>query len=46
MTRADGHQLYALTVRYGQVHAREIDAAPGSGQGLGSGQPGPEPRRR
>ena len=23
----DGYELYALTVRYGQVHAREIDAA-------------------
>lgn len=27
MVRADGHDLYALTLRYGQVHATEIDAA-------------------
>lgn len=27
IARADGHELYALTVRYGQVHAREIEAA-------------------
>lgn len=25
--KRDGHELYALTVRYGQVHALEIDAA-------------------
>ena len=25
--RAEGYELYALTVRYGQVHAAEIDAA-------------------
>ena len=24
---ADGYELYALTVRYGQVHAREVEAA-------------------
>ena len=24
---ADGYELYALTIRYGQVHAREIEAA-------------------
>ena len=27
MGRRDGYELYALTVRYGQVHAREIEAA-------------------
>jgi 7-cyano-7-deazaguanine synthase len=27
MARRDGYDLYALTVRYGQVHAREIAAA-------------------
>jgi len=27
MARRDGFQLYALTVRYGQVHAREVAAA-------------------
>ena len=27
IARADGYDLYALTIRYGQVHAREIDAA-------------------
>ncbi len=27
LARADGFELYALTVRYGQRHAREIDAA-------------------
>ena len=27
IARADGYELYALTIRYGQVHAREIEAA-------------------
>ena len=27
MVRAEGYELFALTVRYGQIHAREIDAA-------------------
>jgi 7-cyano-7-deazaguanine synthase len=27
MARADGYALYALSVRYGQIHAREIEAA-------------------
>ena len=27
MVKADGYELYALSVQYGQVHAREIDAA-------------------
>jgi 7-cyano-7-deazaguanine synthase len=35
MTRADGHELFALTVRYGQVHAREIGAARDVARSLG-----------
>ena len=27
IAKADGYELYALTIRYGQVHAREIEAA-------------------
>jgi 7-cyano-7-deazaguanine synthase len=27
MARAEGYELYALTVRYGQIHAREVAAA-------------------
>ena len=27
IARRDGYELFALTVRYGQVHAREVDAA-------------------
>ena len=27
IARADGHELYALTIRYGQVHALEVEAA-------------------
>src|SRR3954463_8066902 len=27
MTRADGYELHALTIRYGQIHAREVEAA-------------------
>jgi 7-cyano-7-deazaguanine synthase len=27
IARADGYELYALTVRYGQVHEREVEAA-------------------
>jgi 7-cyano-7-deazaguanine synthase len=27
MAKEEGYNLYALTIRYGQVHAREIDAA-------------------
>jgi 7-cyano-7-deazaguanine synthase len=27
IARADGYELYALTVRYGQTHAREVEAA-------------------
>ena len=35
IARADGHELYALTVRYGQVHAAEIDAARRVARALG-----------
>ncbi len=27
MTKADGYEVYALSIRYGQIHAREIEAA-------------------
>jgi len=27
MVKADGYELYALTLRYGQVHVREVEAA-------------------
>jgi len=33
---ADGFALYALTVRYGQVHAREVDAARRVAKALGA----------
>lgn len=35
MARADGYELYALTVRYGQVHAREIAASRDVARDLG-----------
>jgi 7-cyano-7-deazaguanine synthase len=35
MLRAEGYELHALTVRYGQVHAREIEAARAVAQALG-----------
>lgn len=35
MARTDGHELYALTVRYGQVHAREVESARGVARALG-----------
>lgn len=35
MARADGYELFALTVRYGQVHAREIAAARDVARDLG-----------
>src|SRR3954449_378244 len=35
LAKADGYALYALSVRYGQVHAREIDAARDVAQALG-----------
>ena len=35
IAKADGYELYALTVRYGQVHAREVDAARAVARALG-----------
>lgn len=35
IARDEGHALYALTVRYGQVHAREIDRARAVARALG-----------
>jgi 7-cyano-7-deazaguanine synthase len=35
MARRDGFELYALTVRYGQVHAREVAAARDVAKNLG-----------
>lgn len=35
IVRAEGYDLYALTVRYGQVHAREIEASRAVAQALG-----------
>src|SRR6516165_7966887 len=35
MARADGYTLYALSIRYGQTHAREIEAARGVARALG-----------
>ena len=35
IARAEGYDLYALTVRYGQVHAAEIDAARRVAKALG-----------
>jgi 7-cyano-7-deazaguanine synthase len=35
MVKADGYELYALTVRYGQVHAREVEAARNVARALG-----------
>src|SRR3954452_1767807 len=35
MVRADGYELYALTIRYGQVHAREVDASRDVARDLG-----------
>lgn len=35
IARADGHELYALTVRYGQLHACELDAASRVAEALG-----------
>ncbi len=35
MTKADGYELYALSVRYGQIHAREIEAARAAARALG-----------
>jgi len=35
LARADGYELYALTLRYGQVHAREVEAAREVARALG-----------
>ena len=35
MARREGYELYALTVRYGQVHEREVTAARDVGKSLG-----------
>jgi 7-cyano-7-deazaguanine synthase len=35
IARRDGYELYALTVRYGQVHAREVTAARDVARALG-----------
>jgi 7-cyano-7-deazaguanine synthase len=35
IARAEGYDLFALTVRYGQVHAREIDSARQAARALG-----------
>ena len=35
VVRADGYELFALSVRYGQVHAREVAAARNVAQALG-----------
>ena len=35
IAREEGYELHALTVRYGQVHAREIDAARAVARSLG-----------
>jgi 7-cyano-7-deazaguanine synthase len=35
IARADGYELYALTIRYGQVHAREVEGARAVARALG-----------
>jgi 7-cyano-7-deazaguanine synthase len=35
MTKAEGYALYALSIRYGQIHAREIEAARAAARALG-----------
>jgi 7-cyano-7-deazaguanine synthase len=35
MTKAEGNDLYALSIRYGQIHAREIESARGVARVLG-----------
>src|SRR3954469_825990 len=35
IVKADGYELYALSVRYGQLHAREIEAAGNVARALG-----------
>jgi 7-cyano-7-deazaguanine synthase len=34
IAKADGYELYALTIRYGQVHVRELEAARGVARSL------------
>ncbi|HWK11025.1 MAG TPA: 7-cyano-7-deazaguanine synthase, partial [Vicinamibacterales bacterium] len=36
IAKSEGYDLYALTVRYGQVHAREIEAARKVARALGA----------
>jgi 7-cyano-7-deazaguanine synthase len=36
IAKSEGYDLYALTVRYGQIHAREIDAARDVARALGA----------
>jgi 7-cyano-7-deazaguanine synthase len=36
IARADGYDLYALSIRYGQIHAREVDAARAVARALGA----------
>ena len=36
IARAEGYELYALTIRYGQVHAREVEAARAVAKALGA----------
>jgi 7-cyano-7-deazaguanine synthase len=38
IARADGYEIVALTLRYGQVHARELDAARNVARALGATQ--------
>ena len=38
IAREQGFELYALTVRYGQVHARELEAAARVARALGVSQ--------
>jgi 7-cyano-7-deazaguanine synthase len=35
MTKSEGYALYALSIRYGQIHAREIEAARAAARALG-----------
>lgn len=35
IAKADGYAIYALTIRYGQVHAREVEAARAVARSLG-----------
>jgi 7-cyano-7-deazaguanine synthase len=35
MTKSEGYELYALSIRYGQIHVREIEAARAAARALG-----------